>query len=139
MTLKLVEPLQSKDRSLAVAVHISSIFWPLIGPLAGLVLTKKGSFAHSHSKQALLETIVINVALFCICLISITYTLWRISHFIQTHWVDFHWQEFVIRFIVGWILLVVLEIVNIAISLRQALHAWQGKWPKRYPQEISER
>lgn len=128
-----LEVAESPDRSWAAAVHISSIFWPLIGPLVGWALFAKSKpYVAAHAKQALLETIVLNVCLFLVGLASFTYTVFRIVHFVQTNWKDFSWQEFVVRFIVGFIVLSILQIVNIVISLNQARKAFKGDWPKRY-------
>ena len=121
------------DRSWAAAVHVSSIFWPLIGPIVGwAVFNKSRPFVAAHAKQALMEAIVLNVTLFLMGLVSLTYTIVRIVHFIQTNWRDFSWQEFLLRFIIGFIVLGLLELINIAISINQARTAWKGQWPKRF-------
>lgn len=112
---------------------MSSIFWPIIGPLVGWVVFQRSKpFVASHAKQALLEVIVLNVLLFTAGLASLTYTIFRIAHFVQTQWKDFQWQEFVIRFIVGFVLLAILQLVNIIVSLNQARKAYRGDWPKRF-------
>lgn len=121
------------DRGWAAAVHVASIPWPLIGPLVGWALfAKKSRYVAAHAKQALLETIVLNVGLFVLALASFTYTVVRIVHYVQTNWADFSWQEFLIRFLVGWILLGLLELFNIVWSVKQAVDAWNGKVPKRF-------
>ncbi|MBS1722193.1 MAG: DUF4870 domain-containing protein [Armatimonadetes bacterium] len=121
------------DRGWAAAVHVSSIFWPLLGPLVGIALFHNRSrFVASHAKQALLETIVLNLLVFTAGLVSLTYTAFRIVHYVQTDWRDFAWQEFLVRFIVGWIAFWLLEFANIVVSIRQAWQAGQGKWPKRF-------
>lgn len=122
-----------QDRSWAAAVHISSIFWPLIGPIVGWVIFNRSRpFVSSHAKQALLEAIVLNVSLFLMGLASLTYTIFRVVHFVQTNWKDFSWQEFLIRFIVGFVVLGLLELINIVVSINQARRAFLGDWPKRF-------
>ena len=121
---------QVTDKYLAAAVHISSIFWPLLGPIVGWAFFRRNSFVAAHSKQALKETIVLNILVFTAGAISLSYTIFRIYHYVQTNWRDFSWQEFVLRFLIGWIVLGLLEVVNTVVSVRQALLAIQGRWPK---------
>ncbi|MBS1714144.1 MAG: DUF4870 domain-containing protein [Armatimonadetes bacterium] len=121
------------DRGWAAAVHVASIPWPLIGPLVGWALFhRKSRYVASHAKQALLETIVLNLGLFIVGLASFCYTVVRVVHYFQTNWADFSWQEFLVRFLVGWILLALLQVFNVVWSVKQAVDAWRGKLPKRF-------
>ena len=121
------------DRGWAAAVHIASIPWPLIGPFVGwLLFRKRSAFVAAHAKQALFETIILNLGLFVVGLASFTYTVTRIVHYAQTNWQDFSWQEFLIRFLVGWILLALLGLFNLVWSVKQAWDAWRGKVPRRF-------
>lgn len=130
-----MEPLEKQvsksDAGWAAGVHVASIFWPLIGPIVGLALFRTRPFVLAHAKQALLETLILNVAVFLAGLASLTYTVFRVVHFVQTNWQDFHWQEFLLRFLIGWILFGLLEIVTIVVSVRQALGALRGDWPRQ--------
>jgi uncharacterized Tic20 family protein len=119
------------DRALGAAVHVSSVFWPLLGPLVGWALFRKSKpFVTAHAKQALFETVFLNVALLLALVASTTYTVFRIVHFVQTNWVDFNLAEFIVRFLVGWIALAVLQFANTVFSVFQAWKAWKGTWPR---------
>lgn len=128
------EPLpvpEQADRGLAALVHVSSVFWPILGPLIGwAVFAKSKPYVAAHGRQALFETLILNLALFVAGLCSLIYTITRIVHFIQTNWVDFTWQEFVVRFLLGWIALALLGLVNTVVSILQAYRAWKGHWPR---------
>lgn len=121
------------ERRLAAAVHIVSIFAPLWGPLIAWVWQRgKSKFVASHSLQALLETIVLNVCLFTAGLASFIFTLWRLWGYSQNNWEGFNIWEFLIRAGIGWLLVLLLGIVTTIYSIRQAWQALQGQWPKRF-------
>lgn len=128
---------QTSDCALAAAVHVSSIFWPLLGPIVGWVVFRKRYFVASHARQALTETILLNAAVFLAFVASTTYTVFRIVHYIQTDWKDFSWQEFVLRFLIGWIAFFLLELANTLVSIRQAWRAFKGDWPRRVAKEMA--
>lgn len=120
------------DRLLGALVHVSSIPWPLLGPLVGvLVFGKSNKFVRAHALQALLDTILFNCLIFLAMGASLTYSVIRIIHYINTNWADFSWQEFLARFLIGWILLAIFGLVNTVISLTQAASAWRGNWPRK--------
>lgn len=122
---------ERRARALAAAVHISSIFWPILGPLVGFGLwRKRDEFVSAHARKALLEAIWLKIGLFFAFAASTIYSISRIIHYVQTNWTDFSWQEFVIRFVLGWVALLVLEFVTIVVSIRQAYLAWSGHWPR---------
>lgn len=122
----------SRERAMAAGMHVASIFFPLLGPAVAYVAFGRSSrFVRAHSLQAIYETIVLNVVLFVVGAISVCYTAFRLWNLYQHHWQGFSWVEFVVRFAVGWVLLTVLGLINTAISVRQALLALQGNWPKR--------
>lgn len=126
-----VPEVNQTDRSLAAGVHVASIIWPLLGPVIGWVVFRGKPFVAAHAKQALLETLVLKVGLFVAFVASTVYTVTRIVHFVQTNWVDFTWQEFLLRFVVGWIVLALLGFFNTVMSVVQAIRAFQGRWPSK--------
>lgn len=125
------KPVSSSDRSLAAGVHVASIIWPLLGPIVGWVVFRSKPFVAAHARQALLETLVLKVGLFLALVGSTVYTVTRIAHFVQTNWADFSWQEFVLRFVIGWIVLGLLGFFNTVMSVVQAIRAFQGRWPSK--------
>ena len=76
----LVKP-QPTDKYLAAAVHISSIFWPLLGPIVGWAVFRRNDFVAAHSKQALKETIVLNVIVFTAGAVSLGYTSFWVYYY----------------------------------------------------------
>lgn len=129
----IVPQVEPGERAWGAAVHVSSIFWPLLGPIVGwAIFAKKSRFVASHAKQALLETLVLNAVLFIVGAASFIYTVTRLWSYWQNNWEGFMWQEFLIRFIVGWILLFVLGVINTVVSVVQAVKAWKGELPRRY-------
>ncbi len=119
------------DRTAAAAVHIGAIFAPLIVPIVAYVVTRgKREFVAAHARQSLVETIVLNVLLGVALVCSTAYTIYRLLNYYQNDWQDFDLWEFVIRFVVGWILLGILWLINLFVSIAQAVGALNGKWPK---------
>lgn len=131
MTQVVLHEPQQTDRTTAAAVHIGAIFAPLIVPIVAYVVTRnKREFVAAHARQSLTETIVLNVLLGAAMLCSTAYTVWRLWNFYQNDWQDFSIWEFIVRFIVGWVLLGILWVVNLIVSIVQALQALRGKWPR---------
>lgn len=126
----LLKPTDS-ERALAAAVHIGSIFSPILLPAISYAVTRsKKGFVSAHARQSLVETLVLKVFLFVAFVCSASYTAYRLWNYYQNDWQGFEWQEFLVRFIVGWIALAILEIINLIVSIRQAIRAFAGKWPR---------
>jgi len=119
------------ERYLAATMHVCTIFFPLLAPAVGYVVSGKSKFLRAHSYQAIFETIALNVALFLLGAVSLTYTVITLWHYYQVHWEGFSIWPMLIRFAVGWILLALLELVNTIYSVFQAARALKGEWPKR--------
>lgn len=120
------------DRNLAAAMHVGSIFAPFVVPaLVWAVKGRQSKFVGAHARSALVDAIVFNVLLAAMMVASFVYSLIRLWNLYQNDWQGFDWQQFVIRFLVGWIILGLLALVNTAISLRQAYRAYHGRWPQQ--------
>ncbi len=116
----------------AAAIHVGSIFSPILLPAIAYVVTRqRGGFVNAHARQSLIEALVLKSLLFFAFLCSATYTAYRLWNYYQNDWQGFEWSEFLVRFIVGWITLFILEAINFFVSVRQALRAFAGKWPRR--------
>jgi hypothetical protein len=119
------------ERFVSAAMHVTSIFFPILAPAIVYALAGNSKFVKSHSYQAIFETVVLKVSVFVVGAISLIYTLTRLWHFYQVHWEGFSLWTMLARFAIGWILLAILEFVNTVISILQAYHALQGVWPRR--------
>ena len=118
------------DKALAAGVHVSSIFWPFLGPLVAWALFRKRAFVASHARKALTEAFVLKVAVILAFIVSLATTLSQVPHWVETGWKDVDWKFLALRVILGWLALLILEAVNTVFSVRQALRAYQGHWPK---------
>jgi len=118
------------ERHFAAAMHICTIFFPLVAPVVGYAVSGKSRFLRSHSYQAIFETIILNVTLFVLGAASVVYTAITLWHYYQVHWEGFSIWPMLIRFAVGWILLAILEVVNTIYSILQATRALRGEWPR---------
>jgi hypothetical protein len=121
----------SNDRYLAAAMHVASIFFPILAPAIVYGLAGRSRFLKSHSYQAIFETAALKVSVFVVGAISLTYTVVRLWDFYQHDWVGFSIWPMLARFAIGWMLFGILEFANTLISIRQAFGALQGKWPRR--------
>jgi hypothetical protein len=103
-------------------------------PLIAFFLARgKSRFVASHALRATFETIVLNAILFTITAVGLIYSAVRLIYHFQTNWVEFSWQEVVIRFGIGIAIWLVLQGWNIVQSVGQAIKAYQGKEPKLKP------
>ncbi len=133
-TTSLVKPEQS-ERSTAAAVHIGAIFVPIWVPLIAYFVTRKRrEFVAAHARQSLVETLVLNVLIGIAMLGSLCYTVWRVYTLYQggvenIDWSDVIWQS-LLRLGVWWLAMGVLWLINTIVSVRQAMQALRGEWPK---------
>jgi hypothetical protein len=119
------------DRSLAAAVHAGAIFFPLLVPLVAYFVTRTSRpFVAAHARQSLVETIVLNVLIGTAMVVSLGFTIWRLWGYYQNDWQDIDWWGFALRFALWWVAMGVLWVINLVVSIRQALQALRGEWPR---------
>ena len=126
---ELAEP-SVADRRLAALLHLGTIPAPIVAPIVGICLFRKNRYVTAHALQCLYETLVLNILLGIAIVASFTYTLTRLWHHYQTDWQNFSLTEFLLRFLVGWLLLGLLALINTIQALRAAAKANGGAWPK---------
>ena len=110
-------------------MYVATIFAPIVAPVVGLILGLKSPFLHAHSKRSLKETILLQAALLVVGICSLTYTAISLYGHYQDDWKHFSIWPMLARFIVGWILLAILEIATTIWALRAAHRAFMGVWP----------
>jgi hypothetical protein len=123
---------EQNDRYLAGGMHLASIFFPILAPTLTYFLAGKSKFVKTHSYQAIFETLILKASVFIVGAISLTYslvTLW--NHYQKDDWENFSWATMAVKFIAGFVLFAILELFNTIISIRQAIRAFQGEWPRR--------
>ena len=87
------------DRTTAAAMHVGSIFAPVLVPAVSYVAFRRSSrFVAAHSLQALYETFALNLLLLVVGIASLSYTAVRLYGYYQNDWQDFSIWEFLVRF-----------------------------------------
>ena len=120
-----------EDRIAAAAVHIGSIFAPLLVPaIAFLVARGRRPFVAAHARQALVETVVLNVLIAIAIVVSLCFTVSRLWGYYQNGWQDIDWWGFAARLLFWWVADAVLWLINLVVSIRQAVGALNGVWPR---------
>ena len=120
----------ARDRTLAATMHVATIFAPIIAPVVALAIGRKSPFLTAHGMRSLKETLLLQFAFFTAAIISVSYTIMSLWGHYQTDWKDFSFWPMLARFAIGWLLLGLLELVNIVCAVRMAIRAYRGEWPK---------
>lgn len=121
-----------RERQLARAMHIASIFTPLWVPFVVWMLTpKEMKFLRAHSRLAAFDGIIWKAIFLLLAVISITVTIITLIHHFSTQWRDFEWSQVIWRALITLFVLGSLFIVNLVQSIKQAFDAKKGIWPKR--------
>jgi hypothetical protein len=111
-------------------MHLATIPAPIVAPLIGLAIARKSRYVTAHALQALYETFALNVALGAVMFCSFVDTLTRLWTLYHNDWQGFSLTEFLLRFLIGWLLLTILGGLNAIVSIVQALNANTGRWPR---------
>ena len=132
------EPTTSEKRMAAV-MHIAGIFAPWLAPLGFYAVNRKKSrYIADHSLDSIFGTLTFSIFLGVIFLISMALSIRQLYIYWQSDWEVFRsWEafwpaagQFVVKFIVVWILLTIFQIINTILSIKQAAEAIAGRWPK---------
>ena len=124
------------DRILAAGVHVSDLFFPLVGPLIALLLNGgRNRYVAFHGWKAMLEFVYLKLALLTVGIFSLGYTLYNLYQ----RFMSFDWSGMLLRMLAGWVLLAILEALNSAQSIWQAWQAYQGSWGGKSPADRTAR
>ncbi len=127
-----VEPIPAPhEKRMAALMHVAAIFAPIWGPLVGAAVAGRSRYVRAHALQALYETLLLNLLLGVAMVCSLIYSISRLWYHYQTDWQHFSWTEFLLRFAIGWLILGLLALINAVLSIRAAVKANAGVWPKR--------
>jgi uncharacterized membrane protein len=133
-TTTLAKPDQN-ERTTAALVHVGAIFVPMWVPLIAYLVTRKDrEFVAAHARQSLVETLVLNVLIGIAMVASFCFTLWTAYNLYQSglenvDWWDVTWRA-LLRIGFWWLVMGVLWLINTVVSVRQALQAHRGEWPR---------
>lgn len=121
----------AEERNLAAANHVVSIFLPIVGPAVFFAIGKARSrFVAHHALAALVETLLLNLALLILAGISLSLTLARVAELIQTRGESFSWAlvaEAAVKLLAMWLLVTVVGFVVTIKSIFQAIRAHRGE------------
>ena len=112
------------ERLVAAGMHIATIFAPLVAPAIAWAVWHRSPFVTAHARRTLTGAFLLQAALLFFGLCSLAYTLWSVY---QTGWENVSILPLLLRWAVIWILLIVLEWINIASAIRHALRAYRGE------------
>jgi hypothetical protein len=124
------EKITDADKRWATLTHLATIPAPFIAPIVSLAIFRKSRYVCAHALQALYEHLFLKIFLALALVCSFTYSLTRLWHHYQTDWKEFSWTEFLIRFVVGFLILALLELINAIQAVYAASKANKGVWPK---------
>jgi hypothetical protein len=112
-------------------MHIGSIFAPVLAPVAVYAVARNRSpFVAAHAWGAIREWLLLKITLLAVGTASLIYTITRLVHYYRADWQGFSIWEFLLRFALGYLLLNVLGLIVSALSMLQAVRAWNGHWPR---------
>lgn len=120
------------QRRLASLMHVATIFFPLMAPVVGFAISGKNPFLRAHAVRSLKETLVLQLLIFTGMAISFAYSAINLYHHYQEGWKNFEIWPILIKTVVVWGILGIIELINIALALRWAKLASNGTWPKGY-------
>ncbi len=128
--------LRPDERVLAAANHVSSAFFPFVGPIVFLVVGLFTSrFVAYHARVALTEAVVFKLAVFGVGAASLVLTLVKVAEIVATNGASFTWDlvwQAALKFVVLWLAFLVANFVLAVRSLFQARDAFLGKAGKGF-------
>ncbi len=129
----------STERWVACANHVSSLWFPILGPFVFYAFSRNRSkFVSAHSLQALLEFIALKIVLVFAMAASFVYSGLTLYHALGLGGAgmssgDVVWM--VLKALLVWLALGLVGLIVNTISIFQALHALRGKWPRAFARQ----
>lgn len=123
-----VEP-SVRERQGAAAAHASGIFFPVLGPFVVFLVGGKSRFVRYHALHSFVGMLLLNLLLFTLGAISITYSLAGLWQQYQDEFKDFSIWPILVKSVVVWVVFVLIGAVNTVVNVVQAYRAYRGNWP----------
>lgn len=114
------------DRRTAAAMHVGTIFFPFVVPIIALVVARDRPFVAYHAKKSLKETIILQVMIFMGGIISLVFTLSNLLRDYRDGWQHFSIWPILLKAVIVWLILGLLEVFNALSALRNARDAYRG-------------
>ncbi len=112
------------DRALAVGAHVASIFFPVIGPLVGILVTGDAPYARHHARRAFWGDIKLFAITATIIVVSLAFSIVKGIQTIQSG-EQFDWIGMIIKSVLVWLALAAFGLWNTISSALMALKAWR--------------
>jgi uncharacterized membrane protein len=123
---------EKNERTMAALTHVSSIFFPIVGPLVSYLIHRRTSrFVRFHALSALFDELILKAALFVGGAVSLTITIVRITQHVQENGMSFSWDvvwPILLKMGITWALLAIIGVIVTIQSILQALRASKGEW-----------
>ncbi len=123
--------LKPSERQGAAVAHASGIFLPLIGPLVVFFAGRKSKYVAYHAMHSLVGMLLLNLVLFTLGAISISYSVYNLYQHYQEEFKNFVWWHVLVKSVAVWIVFALIGLVNTVVNIFQAIRAYNGHWPRR--------
>lgn len=122
-----------RDRSIAAANHIVSIFFPLMGPIIVLAISwKRSRFVAEHAIAAIFDELLMKAILLIGGAISLAFTIMKVTELIQSGGQSFSWDlvwQAALKVAITWLIVLVVGIIVTIRTIWDAYLAYKGEWP----------
>ena len=128
-----MHPVANQERVTAAAINVSSIFFPYMGPIIGVIVARKSKFARYHAFRCLVEEIFAALVIGFFILLSLGYSVYAIIKSMESGFdlSKIDWGALLIKSLVTWILLALWGAVNTILSIRDTMQALHGNLPDK--------
>ncbi|HLO99408.1 MAG TPA: hypothetical protein VK171_12505, partial [Fimbriimonas sp.] len=121
-----------KERNLASLVHIAAIFMPFLGPIIGYFISSS-KYVKFHALKAIVEQVITSLIIGFLMICSLSYSIYT---FYQSQSGGFDlskidWVAMLVKAAITWVLLAIWNLINIALSLKDAAQANRGQLPAK--------
>ena len=119
-----------RERLLAVAINLSAIPAPYLGPLVGYLIAGNSAYARDHAIRLVLDELVLTLISATLIAISLGWTVLSLFRTgLDLSHID--WKFVFGKAIAFWLILQGLALANTIASIHAAIQASQGRLPKR--------
>jgi uncharacterized membrane protein len=114
------------ERSIAAIAHLSSIPFPVFGPIVTYILGSRSRFVRFHALHALIGMLLLNTFLFALGAISVILSIVNLCRQYQENFVHFEWWPVILKSAVTWLILLLIGAINLVVNFIQAKKAYDG-------------
>lgn len=118
-------PRSEHERLLGAAPYVASVFFPILGPLVGLVVLQQSPYAKFHSLKCLRGELIMLLITTSIIVVSLSASIYGAIQVIA-HGQPFDWVAMIVKSLVVWLLLALFGLWNTVSSILNAIRAYRG-------------